>query len=115
MKTYNLNTPTQFQALTKVIEKANELGYNISEYTEGGYNNQSGYIYLYDENWGYFTLGIADYAFNRGEEVEVILLEPFEGQEFFGSTEAECIEQYKEWAAEELENGYICEDDVLEF
>jgi len=114
MKTENINTARQFQILAAVIDRAEELNYTLDEYTYAGYNNQSGYIYVFSEDEQY-TLGIADYAYNRGEKVQCILNEPFEGEEFICDTFEECIEEYKEWAAERLAADEICESDILEF
>ena len=115
MKITGINTATQIQALAKVVDRAERLGYIIDEYTEAGYNSNSGYIYLCNEDWGYITLGIADYAYNRGEDVECILLEPCEGMEFFGKTPEDCESQYRTWAREMLLDGVLCESDVIEF
>jgi hypothetical protein len=114
MEIHNIKTARQFQILSAVIDKAEEAGYTLDEYTQAGYNENSGYIWVWNEMEMY-TLGIADYAYNRGEAVQFIINEPFEGEEFFGDTYSECVEQYNEWAAERLEAGEICESDIQEF
>lgn len=114
MKTTNLKTATQFKALAMIIETMERQGYIIDNYCEAGYNKESGYIYIYSENL-HVSFGITDYAYNRGEEVECILTEPFECMEFFGKNAEDCEAQYKEWAAQALADGMICESDILEF
>ena len=115
MEISNITTATQVQILAKVLDRAERLGYILDQYTQAGYNSNSGYIWVANEDWGSICLGIADYAYHRGEEVECILSEPFEGEEFFASTPEGCISQYKEWAAERLAADEICESDILEF
>lgn len=114
MNTSNLNTATQFKALALVIDTMERQGYTIDEYCEAGYNENSGYIYIYSEDL-HVQFGITDYAYNRGEYVECILSEPFEGTEFFGRNAEDVEAQYKVWAAEQLEEGMLCESDVMEF
>lgn len=110
MKVTDLNTAKQFKDLAKLIEKAEELEFEISESTGAGYNEYSGVVYLYDldAEWGYFSL-----AAIYNHRVEVVMTEPFEGNEFWGRSPQEAYEEYKEWAAEALANDEICEDDVI--
>lgn len=116
MELTNIKTAAQIRILCKVMDYAERQGYDMNErYTKAGYNDHSGYIWVSNEDWGGFCFGIADYAYFRGEEVQCILDEPFDGEEFFGKNPEDCIEQYKEWAKERLEDGDICESDILEF
>lgn len=115
MKTSNLTSSTHFKALAKVIDYAERQGFQMDEYTEGGYNSNSGYVYVYSEDWPSISFGISDFAYLRGEEVECILNEPFEGMEFFGKNPQDCEAQYRTWAREMLLDGMITESDILEF
>lgn len=115
MEMTNINSAAKVSILAKVMKYAENQGYELDQWTQAGYNEYSGYIWVANENWGSICFGIADYAYNRGEEVQCILSEPFEGEEFFGATAKDCIKQYKEWAAERLAADEICESDILEF
>jgi hypothetical protein len=115
MEMTNINSAAKVQILAKVMYYAENQGYQLDQWTEAGYNEHSGYIWVANENWGSVSFGIADYAYYRGEEVECILYEPFEGEEFFGANPEDCIKQYKEWAAERLAADEIAESDILEF
>jgi len=116
MEMTNIKTAAQIRILAKVMDYAERQGYDMNEqWTQAGYNEHSGYIWVANEDWGNISFGIADYAYHRGEEVECILYEPFEGEEFFGANPEDCIKQYKEWAAERLAADEICESDILEF
>ena len=114
MDTNNLNGTTQFKALAFIMETAERVGYNVDEYTMCGYNENSGYIYLYDENEQY-TLGITDFGYNRGECVEFIISCYVNGDEFIGDSLEEAAKEYQEYASEALENGDLDEDEVMEF
>ena len=103
----NLKTPTQFKIASLLIEKAEELQMSLDDYTEIGYNSQSGYVYLWDECYS-FTLGIADYAYNRSEkEVELILSCPETGAEFFSNDETDLYNQYREYCEESNIECYV--------
>lgn len=116
MEITNIQTASQIRILAKVMDYAERQGYDMNEqWTQAGYNEYSGYIWVANEDWGSICFGIADYAYHRGEEVQCILSEPFEGEEFFGANPEDCIKQYKEWAAERLAADEICESDILEF
>lgn len=114
MKTTGLETTTQFLILAKVINEAEKIGYSLSEYTEAGYNPHSGYVYLWSEDEIY-TLGLADYAYHRGEEVKYILSCPYTGEEFIGDTFEDIQNQYEEYAEEAVKTGDLPEDEVLIF
>ena len=115
MKTYNLSTATQFKALSKVIDYAERQGFIMDEYTEAGYNSNSGYVYVYSEDWPSICFGISDFAYLRGEEAECILTEPFEGMEFFGKNQQDCENQYNTWFYEAKLDGMVTESDRLQF
>ena len=112
MNTNNLNNSTQYQALAKVIDTAERQGFDISEYTQAGYNENSGYIWLACEDWP-FQFGIADFCFNRGEDVECILSESEHGEEFFGANPEDVQAQYKTWATEMIQDGKLDKEDAL--
>jgi len=114
MNTSNLKTATQFKALALIIDTMERQGYTIDEYCEAGYNDSSGYIYIYSEDL-HVSFGITDFAFNRGEYVECILWEQETGVEFFGRNAEDVEAQYKVWAAEMVLNGDLHEDDVMQF
>jgi len=114
MNTSNLNTATQFKALALIIDTMERQGYTIDEYCEAGYNENSGYIYIWSEDL-HVSFGIADFAYNRGEHVECILSEHFEGMEFTGRNAEDVEAQYKVWAEEMVLNGDLDEDDVMQF
>ena len=114
MNTSNLKGSTQFSALGFILETAERVGYNVDEHTMCGYNENSGYIYLYDENEQY-TLGITDFGYNRGECVEFIISCYVNGDEFIGDSLEEAAKEYQEYADKALENGDLDEDDVMEF
>tara|TARA_R110002153_G_scaffold271486_1_gene438890 strand:- start:320 stop:664 length:345 start_codon:yes stop_codon:yes gene_type:complete len=113
MDTSNLNNATQFEALGMLLRTANEVDYNVDENTMCGYNENSGYIWLYDENENY-TLGITDFGFNRGECVEFIVTCYVNG-EFIGDSLEDAVDQYNEYAAAALEAGDLDADDVMLF
>tara|TARA_R110000751_G_scaffold2473_1_gene13438 strand:- start:645 stop:989 length:345 start_codon:yes stop_codon:yes gene_type:complete len=113
MDTSNLNNATQFEALGMLLKTANEVDYNVDEHTMCGYNENSGYIWLYDENENY-TLGITDFGFNRGECVEFIVTCYVNG-EFIGDSLEDAVDQYNEYAAAALEAGDLDADDVMLF
>ena len=109
----NLNTEKQFRILAQIIEKANHYGYELDG-AEVGYNENSGYVWLWSD-YEQMSLGLEDFNFNPShdfEQVEFILCEPFEGEEFFGTTPNQVKAQYKRWAAERLEAEEICESDI---
>jgi hypothetical protein len=99
----NLTTPTQFKVLSLLIEKAEELGMSLDGYTQSGYNSNSGYIWLFSEDY-MFSLGLTDYGYNRGDKVDLILSCPETGEEFFSADKTDLYEQYKEYCeAEDIE------------
>jgi len=114
MNTSNLNTATQFKALALIIDTMERQGYTIDEYCEAGYNDSSGYVYIYSEDI-HVTFGITDFAFNRGEKVECILWEPETGTEFFGRNAEDVEAQYHTWAREMVLDGQLEQDDVMHF
>ena len=112
----NLTSEKHFRILAQIIEKANHYGYHLDG-AEVGYNEHSGYVWLWSD-YEQMTLGLEDFNFNPSydfEQVEFILSEPFEGEEFFGTTPNQVKTQYKNWAAERLAADEICESDILEF
>jgi hypothetical protein len=100
----NLTTPTQFKVLALLIEKSEELEMSLNEYTQVDYNSNSGYIWLFSEDY-MFSLGLTDFGYNRGEtEVELILSCPETGKEFFSTNKTDLYEQYKEYCeAQDIE------------
>ena len=112
MNTSNLNSATHYQALAKIIDTAERQGFSITEYTEAGYNENSGYIWVACEDWN-FQFGITDFCFNRGEDVECILSEPEMGEEFFGSNPEDVEAQYRTWALEMILDGQLDKEDAL--
>lgn len=102
----NINTVGRLRMLVAVLQKAEEVGMSIDEYAEAGYNENSGYVYIWDECY-MFSVGIADYAYHRGEEVELILSCPETGEEFFDTTENGLYEQYREYCETEEIECYI--------
>ena len=114
MDTSNLNGTTQYQALAFIMETADRVGYNVGDYTMCGYNQNSGYIWLYDENEQY-TLAITDFAFNRGECVEFIITCYSNGDEFIGDSLEDAASQYNEYAKDAIESGDLDADDVFLF
>jgi len=110
MNTTNLKTATQFKALAMVIEKMERQGHVIDKYCEAGYNENSGYIFIWSEDIP-VSYGIADYAYNRGEEVECIFSEFITGEEFFGTSLEDIENKYNEWFTCKVENGELFEED----
>lgn len=78
-----------------VLQKAQESNFGNGFGFELSHNSNSGYTFVYSEDELY-QIGVADYAFNRGEEVEFIISCPETGEEFFGSTLEDVTKQYKE-------------------
>jgi len=78
-----------------VLEKAKESNFGGGYGFELSKNTTSGYTFVYSEDEIY-QIGIADYAFNRGEEVQFIINCPETGEEFFGDTLEDVTEQYEE-------------------
>lgn len=78
-----------------VISKAGETKFGGGHGFELSENTRSGYTFVYSED-ELHQIGIADYAFNRGEEVEFIISCPETGAEFFGSTLEDVTEQYED-------------------
>lgn len=114
MNTGNINGSTQFSALGFILETAERVGYNVDEHTMCGYNENSGYVYLWDENENY-TLGITDFGFNRGECVEFIITCYIGGDEFIGDSLEDAVSQYNDYAKDAIESGDLDADDVMLF
>lgn len=95
----NLQTTEQYEIFREVLAKAIDLKYDL-EHAQVGYNQNSGYIWMWSE-WENYTIGIADYAYNRGEDVQIIISCPETGEEFFGETWDEANAEYQEWCKEE--------------
>lgn len=114
MDTTNLNGTTQYQALALIMETAEREGYNVDEHTMCGYNENSGYIWLFDENESY-TLGITDFGYNRGEGVEFIISCYVNGDEFIGDSLEDAVNQYNDYAKEAIESGHLDKYDFMIF
>ena len=115
MDTSNLdNGSTQHSALGFILRTAERVGYNVDEHTMCGYNENSGYIWLWDENESY-TLAITDFGFNRGECVEFIITCYVSGDEFIGDSLEDAVNQYNDYAKEAIESGDLDADDVMLF
>lgn len=110
MKTTELRTATHFNALAMIIDTMERQGHVIDEYCEAGYNRTSGYIYVWSEDIP-VTYGITDFAYNRGEDVQVIFSEWVTGKEFFGSSIEDVENQYNEWFCCKVEDGELFEED----
>jgi len=95
----NLKTTGQYTILQDVLAKALELDYDL-QCAEVGYNENSGYIWMWSEMHDY-SIGIADYAWHRGEKVQIIITCPETGEEFFGDSWDEANAEYKQWCKEE--------------
>jgi len=95
----NLKTTGQYEILKEVLAKAILIDYDI-EHSRVGYNENSGYIWMWSEMESY-SIGITDYAYNRGEEVQIIITCPETGEEFIAYTWDEANDQYKQWCEEE--------------
>jgi len=78
-----------------VLEKAKESTFGAGYGFELSRNTTSGYTFVYSEDEIY-QIGVADYAFNRGEEVQFIISCPETGEEFFGDTLEDVTKQYDE-------------------
>lgn len=98
----NLETANQYRIFRDVLQKAINLDYDLSETTMVGYNSHSGYVWLWSENENY-SIGIADYAWNRDEAVQCILTCPETGEEFIDDTPQDCYDLYDNYCTE---NGY---------
>lgn len=81
-------------AAKAVINFANSIDFGGGDY-EVGYNQQSGYYYAYSED-ELVQVGVADFAFNRGEGVEFIFSCPETGVEFFGQSIGVLQDEYEE-------------------
>tara|TARA_R110000823_G_scaffold180041_3_gene312359 strand:- start:100 stop:465 length:366 start_codon:yes stop_codon:yes gene_type:complete len=114
MDTTNLNSAIQFMALGLIMEKANEIGYTIGDDTLIGYNQNSGYIWVYDESETY-TLGITDFAFNRGDCVEFIVTCYVNGNEFIADSLKEVFTLYQDYAFAAVEAGDLDVDEIMTF
>jgi len=95
----DLTTSGQYEIFREVLAKAIDLGYDL-QHAEVGYNKNSGYIWMWSE-WESYSIGIADYAWNRGEDVKVIITCPETGEEFIADTWNEANAEYKQWCKEE--------------
>tara|TARA_R100000951_G_scaffold32902_1_gene27969 strand:+ start:129 stop:443 length:315 start_codon:yes stop_codon:yes gene_type:complete len=95
----NLKTTGQHEIFREVLAKAIDLKYDL-EHAQVGYNENSGYIWMWSE-WETYTIGIADYAYHRGEDVQIIITCPETGEEFFGDSWDEANAEYKQWCKEE--------------
>jgi hypothetical protein len=102
----NLTNPTHFKVLVLLIEKAEELGMSLDEHTQVGYNSDSGYVWLWDGCY-MFSLGLTDFGYNRGEEVELILTCAETGEEFFSTDEKDLYKQYREYCEAEGIECYV--------
>ena len=114
MDTSNLNGSTQYSALGFILRTAERVDYNVDEHTMCGYNENSGYIWLSDEN-EQFVLGITDFGFNRGDCVEFIVTCYVNGNEFIGDSLEDALSQYNEYATESVESGELDADEVMLF
>ena len=95
----DLKTSGQFIILQDVLSKALELNYDL-QCAQVGYNSNSGYIWMWSEMESY-TIGISDYGWNRGEDVQIIITCPETGEEFIADTWDEANAEYKQWCKEE--------------
>ena len=80
------------ETFAEVVSRGVEMGYTFDEHTQFGYNNTSGYVWLWSEDEQY-TLGANHHT---GEEVEVIITCPDTGAEFFSTDPAEAVFEYFE-------------------
>ena len=104
--TIELNSALQYRIFRDVLQKAINLNYDLSQYTQAGYNEHSGYVWLWSEDENY-SIGIADYAWGRNEAVQCILTCPETGEEFFGTRPNECYDLYDAYCKENnLVNEY---------
>lgn len=94
-------------AARAVIDFAASIDFGGGEY-EIGYSQQSGYYYAYSDVEP-LQVGVADFAFNRGEGVEFIFSCPETGVEFFGYSIREVQDEYDEHCIE-ME---IPEDEII--
>ena len=95
----DLKTTGQYMILQDVLTKAIELNYDL-QCAQVGYNDNSGYVWMWSEMESY-TICIADYAWNRGEKVQILIHCPETGEEFFGDTWDEAHAEYKQYCEEE--------------
>ena len=100
-----LENKQQYKIFTDVLRRALDLNYDL-QYAQVGYNSTSGYVWMWSEDENY-SIGIADYAWNRGEGIECILTCPETGEEFFADEPEDCYFLYGEYCKEnELVNEY---------
>lgn len=110
--TISLNTPTQIEIAALLVKRAEELQFDLSDYTEVGYNDHSGYVFLWSE-MEQVQLGLTDYGYNRGEkEVELIYSCPASGEEFFATTPEELAADYETYVLAALQAEDIVLSDV---
>lgn len=95
----DLTTSGQYEIFREVLAKAIDLDYDLQN-ASAGYNKNSGYIWMWSE-WESYSIGIADYAWNRGEDVQIIITCPETGEEFFGDSWDEAHAEYKTFCQEE--------------
>ena len=95
----DLKTTEQYTILQDVLSKALELSYDL-QCAQVGYNESSGYIWMWSEMRDY-SIGIAIYAWHRGENVQVIVTCPETGAEFIADTWDEANAEYKQFCKEE--------------
>tara|TARA_B110000285_G_scaffold219440_1_gene270031 strand:- start:871 stop:1197 length:327 start_codon:yes stop_codon:yes gene_type:complete len=98
----NINA-TQLRIAALLTETAEAHGYDL-EYSEIGYNENSGYVYLWSEMESY-TIALTDFEYNRGEEKpDFIISCPESGEEFIADSLEGAKSEYEEYCeAEELE------------
>jgi len=90
--TINGSSSVNHPAALAVMKMADSVNFGNGEYTLG-YNENSGFYYAYSED-ECLQIGIADYCFHRGEEVEYILSCPETGEELFSSDLTDLANQY---------------------
>ena len=69
-------------------------------------------MWLWSEDEQY-SLGLADYGFYRGDDVDIIFTCPFDGEEFIGFDPDEVVSEYFEHVRERLQEDEITEDDIV--
>ena len=113
----NITNPKHIKIAALLVEKAQELDYDLySDYTEVGYNENSGYVWLWNE-MEQLTLGLEDFAYNPtkgAEQVELLFTCPATGEEFFAYSRGGVRDQYLAFVTEALEDGDIVPTDVQE-
>jgi len=105
-----IHKPEHFKAAAAIIEKAEQVKMDLNERTFLGYNEMSGLVYIWNEDYPFTLCFDTSISKNFWATwcVEFLLTCPETGEEFFGTNEEEVLDLYNEFCkGQEIENAYL--------